>query len=162
MTNPTKMIHPWVAALVATMLGCGPSGHRLSEDEWDQVFGMPAENTRAASELVRRDAESRQQWLSLHEDQQSERTKIGHQRDLLEADRRTWSERERNDPVIVEAIGACGLIVACSLPLVLIAFLLRPRKAEESTEAACEILVTDLVTESRRLSDSNTDPKRIE
>ncbi len=151
-----------IAALVVPMIGCGPSGHHLDEDEWDQVFGMPAENTKAASELVQRDAESRQQWLSLHEDLQAERTEIGHQRDLLEGDRRTWAERERDDPIIAAAIGAFGLIFACSLPLVLIALLIWPRKAEDSSGATCEILVGDLVSESGRLNHGGGDSKRIE
>ena len=114
---------------------------------------MPAETTKAASELVQRDAESRNQWLSLHEDLQTERSEIGRQRDLLEDDRRDWAARQRSDPIIAAAINAAGLLAACSLPLILMALLLWPRKPEPASDrdAVCDILVDELVTDALRI-----------
>ena len=163
MTKRRTLVLLALALIIAMIQGCGGgSDHTLSEEEWTQVMSMPAENTKAASELVQRDAESRQQWLSLHEDLQQERSEIGQQRDLLEEDRRLWAGRERSDPIIAEAIAASGLLAACALPLVVIALLLWPRKPESSREEVCEILVDDLVSEKRLLENKPLLTGRIE
>lgn len=162
-TTVTTMCSSAAALAMTLVFGCGPSGgHRVTEDEWDQLFGMPAENTKAASELVQRDAESRQQWLSLHEDLQTERAEIGHQRDLLEEDRRTWSQRERRDPIIAAAVNTLGLLAACSLPLILVAMLLWKRPPDESSEVVNEVLVEDLTRGGGLLEDRSPSAKRLE
>ncbi len=150
--------------LILSIHGCGPSGHSVSQDEWDQLFGMPAETTKAASELVQRDAESRNQWLSLHEDLQTERSEIGRQRDLLEDDRRDWAAHQRSDPIIAAAISAAGLLAACSLPLILMALLLWPRKPEPASDrdAVCDILVDELVADALRIDRDPGERKRLE
>ena len=146
----TQITLPATLLAATLILGCGGGaggGHRLSEDEWHQLFGMPAETTKAASELVQKDAESRRHWLSLQADLQAERSEIGRQRDLLEEDRRDWFARERNDSPVAAAIHAVGLLAACSLPLILVALLLWPRRADpgDDRDLVSEILIDDLV-----------------
>ncbi len=59
-----------------------------------------------------------------------ERSEVGHQRDLLEADRREWEERERSEPVLAAVISASVLLICCALPLLLVGVLLWPGKPE--------------------------------
>jgi hypothetical protein len=101
----------------AVTSGCGPSGRDLSD----------------------------QQWLELQQELQEERSEVGYQRDLLEADRREWDDRERIEPVLVAVISASVLLICCVLPLLLVGVLLWPRKPEPTSEAICEILLDDVL-----------------
>jgi len=76
------------------------------------------------------------------------------QRDLLEADRRRWNERQRNDPIVAATIHAAALLICCTLPLLMIALLIWPRSPEPSSESVCELLVDDLVTHADRANES--------
>lgn len=101
---------------------------------------------------------SNEQWLSIQQDLQQERIELAAQRDLLEADRRQWNERERHDPVVAATINSTALLLCCSLPLLMIALLIWPRSPEPSSESVSELLVDDLVTHR----DRTTEPiKRI-
>ncbi|WP_339886567.1 membrane or secreted protein [Rhodopirellula europaea] len=103
-----------------TWIGCGPSGRDLSDAN----------------------------WLELQQDMQNERAEVGRQRDLLEADRREWDQRERRDPVIAGAISSAAMLIACSLPLLLISVLLLPGNTQPQSESARDVLL-DQVAEQR-------------
>jgi hypothetical protein len=107
---------PWML-IACSLSGCGPSGRDLSD----------------------------QQWLEMQQQLHDERTEVGHQRDLLEADRRQWDDRERSEPVLAAVISASVLLVCCVLPLLLVGVLLWPRKPEPAFEAVCEILLDDVL-----------------
>nr|WP_231615877.1 hypothetical protein [Novipirellula artificiosorum] len=119
----------WIV-IALTLSGCGPSGRDLSD----------------------------QQWLEIQQDLQDERAEVGKQRDLLEADRREWDERERSEPVLAAVISSSVLLICCSLPLLLVAVLLWPRKREQESQAVCEAMLDEVVTVRNLVSG---DTKRI-
>jgi len=134
LSQASRLHHPkmplaWI--LIACVLsGCGPSGRDLSDA----------------------------QWLGLQQDLQSERSEVGHQRDLLETDRREFDERERSEPVLAAVISSSVLLVCCLLPLVVVAVLLWPRPPEPDAETVCDIILDDVVT---NMTSSESDSPRI-
>ena len=125
--------------LICTVLsGCGPTGRDLSD----------------------------QQWLEMQQQLHHERSEVGHQRDLLEADRREWDERERREPVLAAVITASVLLICSVLPLLLVGILLWPGKSEPTSEAVCEILLDDVLIGQAAVADSprltaSTQTKRL-
>ena len=125
--------------LICTVLsGCGPTGRDLSD----------------------------QQWLEMQQQLHAERSEVGHQRDLLEADRREWDERERSEPVLAAVISASVLLICSVLPLLLVGVLLWPGKPEQTSEAVCEILLDDVLIRQAIVADSprltaSTQTKRL-
>lgn len=106
-----------VTMLVCSLIGCGPTGRDLSD----------------------------QQWLGMQGDLQSERTEVGRQRDMLESDRRDLDARERSDPIVAASISSAALLLCCCLPLVLVAFLLRPRRIQTSDQDVHDVWIDDVV-----------------
>ena len=51
----------------------------------------------------------------------AEHAAVGKARDELEADRRKWNERQRSDPIIAQSIRTAGTLLACCVPLLLVA-----------------------------------------
>ncbi|TWT56540.1 membrane or secreted protein [Allorhodopirellula solitaria] len=100
------------------LCGCGPSGRDLSDA----------------------------QWLGMQQDLQAERAEVGHQRDLLEDDRRQWSERERSEPILAAVISSSVLLICCVLPVVLVGVLLWPRRSDTGDDAVCELVMDEMVT----------------
>ncbi|TWU51151.1 hypothetical protein [Rubripirellula reticaptiva] len=117
---PTKTIVASILITIGSLVGCGPSGRDLSD----------------------------QQWLEMQEDLQAERAEVGLQRDLLEEDRRRWDEREHGEPVLAAVISSAVLLVVCGLPLLMVAILMWPRQPEPSSETVCEVLLDDVVQQS--------------
>ncbi|TWU33818.1 hypothetical protein [Novipirellula artificiosorum] len=134
----TTAVLVWIPIIIV-LSGCGPSGRDLSD----------------------------LQWLEIQQALQDERAEVGKQRDLLEADRREFDERERSEPVLAAVISASALLICCSLPLLLVAVLLWPRKREQESQAVCEAMLDEVVTvrnltsgDTKRISASPT-PKRL-
>ncbi len=104
--------------LIGSDVGCGPSGR----------------DTKDA------------QWLNIQQSLQRERQEIGRQRDLLEADRREWDERERKEPVLAAAITMAALLFCCCLPLLLIPLLAWAGSQEPTNEIVAEMLINNIST----------------
>jgi hypothetical protein len=126
-------------ALIFLLIGCGPSGRELSD----------------------------QQWLGMQQDLQTERTEVGRQRDLLESDRREFDARERSDPIVAASISSAALLLCCCLPLVLVACLLWPRRSQPTDQDVHDVWIDDVVvplveetSHTRRLAES-TVKKRL-
>lgn len=92
--------------------------------------------------------------LEIEQATQRERAELFVARDQLEADRRTWAERERSDPIIAEAINNGFMIVVCCLPLLLMVLLVLPTRNDVPAELICEALIGD--------SGQGPNPKRVE
>lgn len=109
----------WMIGMVLmfTLIGCGPSGRDLSDG----------------------------QWLEMQEDLQSERSEVGHQRDLLEADRHQWSEREHSEPILAAVISSSVLLICCVLPLIVVGVLLWPRRSQTSDQDVQDVWIDDVV-----------------
>ncbi len=85
-------------------------------------------------------------------------------RDQLEADRRVWAERERNDPIIAAVIQTGGLLFACLLPIIAVTILLWPRQSDTADAEICDLLLTDAAAEHPRLLTSakkTESPERV-
>ncbi len=102
------------------------------------------------------------QVLEIEQETQRESAELSQSRDRLEADRRLWSERERSDPIIAEAINNGILIVVCCLPLLLIVVLLLPARQEVPAELIREALVANNNSDRRRLDEPNEPSRRLD
>lgn len=122
--------------LVVSMVGCDDGGDSgLSEQQVDSMLGMQE---------------------SLH----GEREELGRQRDQLEQDRRTWDARQRLDPIIAAAVEHSGLLLACCLPLLLVAVLLWPRRANEVDDGVSDLLIEEITSEQPKLVHRTVGPPR--
>ncbi len=110
-----------MAAAIALTCGCGGDG-----SEHDSV-----------------------QWLALQREIQQERTEVGHQRDLLEADRREWNEQERGDHLLASIITSSVLVLCCALPLVAVVLLLWPQTNEPASTTENQVLLAEVIAQSQ-------------
>lgn len=82
-------------------------------------------------------------------------------RDDLESDRRLWSERERSDPIVANAIETAGILLACSLPLFVITLLLLQSNSGRTEQSQAESsLIEFFSSDADRLLDQPADSKR--
>lgn len=132
-----KMTMP--AVVILTLTGCGPSGRDLSD----------------------------RQWIEMQQDLQAERAEVGHQRDLLESDRREFDARERGDPILAATISSAALLLCCCLPMLIVAVLLWPRPSHVSGQDVQDAWIDDVVcplveetSQIRRLAQA-TAPKEL-
>ena len=132
------MILVVLTAICCLALGCGPSGRDLSDRQWLDLH----------SEVQRE-----------RNDMQAERAEFARQRDLLEADRRQWDNRQRSEPIIAAAISSVALIACCSLPLILMTILIWPRPTEPADQVVSELLIDDMVHQADR---PHRELKRVE
>ena len=83
----------------------------------------------ASRRLVEGDAAARKDLLAAHKqlmsELHSERANLDRQHEEMEQERRNIAARRHRDPVIAQAIGAVGLTLACLLPLLLAAYVIR-------------------------------------
>ncbi|MDM4018165.1 hypothetical protein [Roseiconus lacunae] len=93
-------------------------------------------------------AEQVDQILDTQSTLAQEQAALGRGRDALEEDRRRWAERERHDPIIAVSIQSAAVLVACCLPMVIVALLLASRRLvdiekPEETLRLVELLAKD-------------------
>jgi len=84
-------------------------------------------------------------FLSVQQTLADEQAALGQARDELEADRRTWASRERSDPIIAVSIQSAAMLIACCLPMVLVAFLLWKGEDAPTEVDATETLLIELL-----------------
>lgn len=99
--------------------------------------------------------------LEIQQSTQREQVSLSRARDNLEYDRHRWSEREREDPIIAQAIGKGALLVTCILPLLLIAGLLSPAKSDPSEEVVCDLLTEVSHADRPRLVEHDIKENRL-
>ena len=128
-----------VAALVV-LAGC---------DEDERVVKLAQENTRQQAEqnkqmagVNKELAESRKEQAGLQRDLGQQQADLNAERDKLEAERR---QIER-DPIIASAIAQGALILACLIPLVLVAFLVH-RLRDSAEQDSSGLLIEELTSE---------------
>jgi len=114
------------ALLFAAVLLLVASGCRRDKE----LTQMQGEVTRAATELVIRDAQVRQQWLQVQS--------------RLDEDRRQLAKEQRRDPIIAQAFLQVGAITLCLLPLIVIAKLLRRDEAAVVFDPADDMVFEEL------------------
>lgn len=163
-----KNLSPGVAMLMIIMTlllatGCGNSRderyRRLAEHalhEQAQQNKRLAEQSKqvveASQRLVEGDAEARRDLLAaqkqLTSDLHSERAGIDRQREEMEQERKKIAAQRHRDPVIAQAIRAVGLTLACLLPLLLAAYVIRvvSQDGDDSAELG-KLLVMEMTAE---------------
>lgn len=161
-----KNVLPSLILLTPLMLivaGCGETPDErladLTRESLDQqarqnerLIDQSQQLTEAAKDLVVADAETRQDFVGLNRDLQSERASVDRQREDMERERRELAGQRHRDPIIAETIGTVGVLVACFLPLlVCLALLYVASKRSGDAEAVNELLVHELVTDQPTL-----------
>lgn len=91
-------------------------------------------------------------FLNIQQTLAGEQAALGKGRDDLEADRRTWASRQRSDPIIAMSIQSGAILIACCLPMVLVAFLLWRGNEEASDTDVTETMLIELL---------DNEPKRL-
>src|SRR6056297_3614329 len=102
MKNSLIAIAVAVVAATATV-GCSRDPPKLTKEQIDRLF----QTQHAVAE---------------------EQAALGRGRDALEEDRRRWAERSRRDPIIAMSLEAAAMLVACSLPMLIVGILLATRR----------------------------------
>jgi len=110
----------------------------------------------ATKELVAHDAQARQELIAAQEklttQLNQQRATIDAGRDQLEQDRREIAQQRHRDPILAAAIQNVGLLIACTLPLIVCIFVIKRMSSREPDDAAvAELLVHELVTDQPRL-----------
>jgi len=110
----------------------------------------------ATKELVAHDAQARQELIAAQEklttQLNQQRATIDAGRDQLEQDRREIAEQRSRDPILAAAVQSVGLLIACSLPLIVCVFVIRRMSSNEPDDAAvAELLVHELTSDRPRL-----------
>jgi hypothetical protein len=73
-------------------------------------------------------------------------------RDQLEKDRRLIAQQRFRDPILAAAVQNVGLIIACTLPLIVCIFVIKRMSSREPDDAAvAELLVYELTSDRPRL-----------
>jgi len=162
-----KNLSPGVAMLTMTLLllatGCSDSrDERFRQLTQQTIRQQAAQNERMAKQsqeiaeasrrLIQGDTEARKDLLTaqkqLTSELHSERANLDRQREEMEQERRDIAAQRHRDPVIAKAIGAVGVTLACLLPLLLAAYIIRAvtRDSDESA-ALSELLVVEMTAE---------------
>ena len=121
----------------------------------------------ASRDLVVADAQARAEMITAQAELQSaiqaNRATVDHQRDALEQDRREIAQTRYREPLIAEALGSLGLLLACLLPLLLAAYILYSVNQPRAEEAILnELLITELAAEQSKLLPISLSAPRLE
>ena len=161
-----KNLSPGAVMLMMTLLlitGCADSrDERFRQLAQQALHEQSEQNKRLAEQsrqiaeasrrLVEGDAAARKDLLAAHKqlmsELHSERANLDRQHEEMEQERRNIAARCHRDPVIAQAIGAVGLTLACLLPLLLAAYVIRAvsQNADDSA-ALSELLVMEITAE---------------
>ncbi|TWU40057.1 hypothetical protein Q31b_34010 [Novipirellula aureliae] len=154
-TNHILLI-PLATIVMLTTVGC-------EEDENRRLADMSERHEKRQAEQNRDTAELHRKVVELQRDVQSERASIGQQRDRLESERHAIASQRRWDSLVAAAITNVGLLLACSLPLVLAWLLLARPPATGDEQALVEIMLDDLTAKQPLLLNrsDNISPRRL-
>jgi hypothetical protein len=161
-----KNLSTRAAILMLTLLlviGCGePRDERFRRLAEHALHEQAQQNKRLAEQskqivdasqrLVEGDAEARRDLLEAQKqltgELHSERAGIDRQREKMEQERRNIATQRHRDPVIANAINAVGLTLACLLPLLLAAYVIRAvnEDGDDSAELG-KLLVMEMTAE---------------
>jgi hypothetical protein len=166
--NLTRRAELRLILMVMAIAGCDSQDRRLAEyaqratdqqarqnermaQQAEAVARQGQEVAAAAHNLVEQDAAARRELIQaqdrLHQQNHVERSRLNHQREQVEAERKAASAAAVRDPVIAEAVVTAGLILATLLPLLVTIYAIR-RLPERSPvdELLSDTLLQGLVT----------------
>lgn len=145
------------AMLMAVMVitaGCQNENDRLAEmasRHAAQQSELSKETVRLQSELVEgtqnlveADAAARRDFIELGAKLDKQRAEIARGQEELHGERRDIAEQRHRDPIVANAVLAAGSLLACLLPLLLAAYLLRSQLEEPDDHATTELLLAEI------------------
>jgi hypothetical protein len=148
---------------LAALAGCGDSSDKRLLNLAQQSLAQQARQSEqlaqqsqriadTARQLVAADAKARQELLAgltkLQQQIQAERAEFDRQRDALEQERRELAAQRGRDPIVANAIGAFGVVLACLMPLLLAGYVLytvNRASPDEDAQAVSEVLIGEIV-----------------
>lgn len=158
-TNATTIVLVGMMILLTT--GCENSDDRLARlasesaaqqaRQSEQVAEASANLTAAAQELVGSAGRSHESLVEVQRELRAEQSEVGHQRDLLEEERKTLASERHTSPVIAAAILQVSILIACLMPLLLGWQILRLAATNTPDPDVTEILLDDLTADPPRL-----------
>ena len=148
------LIPPLLLLLAMALMGCDKEEQlrKWQQQQVEQLQQQARENAEAARELVKADAQARQEVAVIHHELQSERIEIGQQRDVLEADRKEVATARQRVPLMAAAFQGGAVLLACSLGLGVCGWLLTGLSKHEPDGELEDLLVLEVGGEPTPLS----------
>lgn len=166
-----RILIPTLMLLAMALTGCDKDEQlrKWQQQQVEQLQQQARENAEAARELVKADAQARQEVAVIHRDLQSERIEIGQQRDALEADRKEVATARQRVPLMAAAFQGGAVLLTCALGLGVCGWLLSGLSKPNTDSELEDLLVLEVggeptpLSSSRRLeSESSTITPAIE
>lgn len=152
-----RILIPILMLLFAiALMGCDKEEQlrKWQQQQVEQLQQQARENAETARELVKADAQARQEVAVIHRDLQSERIEIGQQRDALDADRKEVATARQRVPLMAAAFQGGAVLLACALGLSVCGWLLSGLSKSDSDGELEDMLVLEVGGESTPLSSS--------
>ena len=142
--------------LLLALTGCDKEEklRTWQQQQVEQLQQQARENSETARELVKADAQARQEVAVLHRDLQSERIEVGHQRDALETDRKDVATARERVPLMATAFQGGAVLLACTLGLGVCGWLLSGVSKPDSDGELEDLLILEVGGEHTPLSSS--------
>jgi len=152
-----RILIPILMLLFAiALMGCDKEEQlrKWQQQQVDQLQQQARENAEAARELVKADAQARQEVAVIHHELQSERIEIGQQRDALESDRKEVATARQRVPLMTSAFQGGAVLLTCALGLGVCGWLLSGLSKSDSGGELEDLLVLEVGGEPTPLSSS--------
>lgn len=95
------------------------------------------------------------QFLTIQQTLVDAQAAVRESHDMLAEDRRNWEAHRRHDPIIANSIHSTGVLIACSLPLVVVLVLLWHCRTDDAVPLEADpILLALLAGESQHLGNN--------
>jgi len=144
-----------IAVVIMVVIGCSSSDERLARQaiesaqrqaeqnrEMSQLNREVAEGTKRIAEAV---SQTREEMIAMETDLQD-------QRNRLEEERRSLADERYRESLLTPIIGNLGLMLVCSLPLVLAWYLLHGLRSQTSdSDDVSNLLIRELTSVSPTL-----------
>jgi hypothetical protein len=156
-TLASVFIVPLAALTIASLCGCGDDARlaRMAEtaadrqaDQNKEMVTLNREVAEGTKLLVEADANSREDFVALQRDIQTEQAEIGQQRDQLESERREIAGERLRESILAPILANLGPLLVCALVLVFCTWLVSGLQSDKGEgDAVAEILIEKIVAE---------------
>ena len=145
------------ALTIASLCGCGDNARlaRMAEtaadrqaDQNKEMVTLNREVAEGTKLLVEADANSREDFVALQRDIQTEQAEVGQQRDQLESERREIAGERLRESMLAPIIANLGPLLVCALVLVFCTWLVSGLQSDKGEgDVVAEILIEEIVAE---------------
>ncbi|MCD0462485.1 hypothetical protein [Roseiconus lacunae] len=140
--------------LVPMMIGCTKDTDRRLVEMANRHEQRQAAQTEQANMLHR-------EVTAMQREVQLERAELGIQRDLLEAERRSFATKRRHDSMTATAVESVGLWLVCLLPVGVSWLLLRQSERSATDTTLIDVMLEDFISNKPTLLTKSTDSLRL-